>query len=99
MTAGSTSSMSTRVASEPPSRNGRRTELIGVESLAAWLGVEVVFVRRLVAERRIPFVKIGKFVRFDPDEISVWIDGQRVGTVTRNAARRSNNSMRRPTVR
>jgi excisionase family DNA binding protein len=55
-----------------------RSALIDVEELAEWLGVEVVFVRRLVAERRIPFLKIGKFVRFDPGEVSVWIDRQRV---------------------
>jgi excisionase family DNA binding protein len=55
-----------------------RSSLIDVEELAEWLGVEVVFVRRLVAERRIPFLKIGKFVRFDPGEVSVWIDRQRV---------------------
>jgi excisionase family DNA binding protein len=53
--------------------------LIGVEGLAAWLDVEIVFVRRLVAERRIPFLKIGKYVRFDPVEVSAWINDQRVG--------------------
>ncbi len=36
------------------------------------------FVRRLIAERRIPFCKIGKFVRFDPYEIEEWIESQRV---------------------
>ena len=62
-----------------------RSSLIDVEELAEWLGVEVVFVRRLVAERRIPFLKIGKFVRFDPGEISVWIDRQRVSPSNRNS--------------
>jgi excisionase family DNA binding protein len=57
--------------------------------VAEWLGVEVVFVRRLVAERRIPFVKIGKFVRFDPAEVSTWIDGQRVKPVQRSSRVRS----------
>jgi excisionase family DNA binding protein len=56
-----------------------RTELIDIEALATWLGVEIVFVRRLVAERRIPFLKIGKFVCFDPPEVARWIDDQRVG--------------------
>jgi excisionase family DNA binding protein len=65
-----------------------RTELIGVEALATWLGVEIVFVRRLVAERRIPFLKIGKFVRFDPDEIAAWLDAQRVGADKERTARR-----------
>ena len=63
-----------------------RTELIDIEALATWLGVEVVFVRRLVAERRIPFLKIGKFVRFDPDEVSRWIDDQRVGIYKERSA-------------
>jgi hypothetical protein len=31
-----------------------------------------------VAERRIPFFKVGKFVRFDPGELDVWLDQQRV---------------------
>ena len=39
----------------------------------------VRFVRRLVAERRIPYVKVGKFVRFDPAELEAWIDERRVG--------------------
>ena len=65
-----------------------RTELIGVEALAAWLGVEIVFVRRLVAERRIPFLKIGKFVRFDPAEVATWIDEQRVGVFKERSVRR-----------
>ena len=58
----------------------QRLRFLNVEELAGWLGVEVVFVRRLIAERRIPFVKIGRFVRFDPEEIAAWIDGQRVPT-------------------
>jgi excisionase family DNA binding protein len=65
-----------------------RTELIDVEALATWLGVEIVFVRRLVAERRIPFLKIGKFVRFDPPEVARWIDDQRVDTYKERSARR-----------
>ena len=51
---------------------------VNVDELAGWLGIEVVFVRRLIAERRIPFVKIGRLVRFDPEEITAWIDGRRV---------------------
>jgi len=43
--------------------------------------------RRLVAERRIPFLKIGKFVRFDPDEVATWLDQQRVGVYEKRAAR------------
>jgi excisionase family DNA binding protein len=59
-----------------------------VEDLAAWLGVDIVFVRRLVAERRIPFLKIGKYVRFDPDEVAGWINDQRVEASQQRSSRR-----------
>jgi excisionase family DNA binding protein len=49
-----------------------------VAALAERLDVSVRFVRRLVHERRIPFLKIGKFIRFDPDEIDSWLDSHRV---------------------
>jgi excisionase family DNA binding protein len=67
-----------------PQVAAQRSAFLNVEELAGWLGVEVVFVRRLIAERRIPFVKIGRFVRFDPEEIAAWIDGQRVPTEGRS---------------
>ncbi len=53
--------------------------LLDVGEVAVRLGVTVRFVRRLVAERRIPYVKVGKFVRFDPAEVEAWIDDHRVG--------------------
>ena len=34
-------------------------------------------IRRLVYERRIPFIKWGHLLRFDPDEIEAWIDNAR----------------------
>ncbi len=44
-----------------------------VAALAHRLGVTERFVRRLVAERRVPFYKIGKFIRFEPDRIDAWL--------------------------
>jgi excisionase family DNA binding protein len=55
---------------------GRR-RLIDVPALAVELGVTQRFVRRLVAEDRVPFLKIGKFVRFDPRQIDEWVDSCR----------------------
>ncbi len=53
--------------------------LMDIETLAVRLGVSVRFVRRLVAERRMPFLKIGKFIRFDPADVDAWIESRRVG--------------------
>ena len=47
--------------------------LLGIAGVAERLAVSEQFVRRLVFERRIPFLKIGHFVRFDPADIERWI--------------------------
>jgi excisionase family DNA binding protein len=52
-------------------------ELIDIETLANRLGDSVRHLRRLVAERRIPYLKVGHFVRFDPAEIVRWLDNTR----------------------
>ena len=51
--------------------------LLDVNELAQHLGVNVRHVRRLVAERRIPFIKWGHLLRFDPDEIVDWLEYNR----------------------
>ena len=60
------------------SANATRGPLLDVDGVAEALGVTPRHIRRLVAERRIPFFKVGKFVRFDPGELDVWLDQQRV---------------------
>lgn len=52
-------------------------ELVDINWVAARLGVTVRHVRRLVAEERIPLVKWGHLLRFDPSEIEAWIDNAR----------------------
>ena len=41
--------------------------LLSIGHLAEHLGVTERHVRRLVAERRVPFLKWRSFIRFDPD--------------------------------
>ena len=53
-------------------------QLLDVAELADRLGVTERHVRRLVSERRVPFIKWGHLLRFDPNEIASWIDGNRV---------------------
>ena len=56
----------------------RPAPLLTVNDVATRLGVTRRFVRRLVAERRIVFHRIGKFIRFDPAEIDALIHEGRV---------------------
>lgn len=53
------------------------TPLLNIGEVADALGVDVRHVRRLVHERRIPYLKWSHLLRFDPDEISAWLDEAR----------------------
>ena len=51
-----------------------RPALMNIDQVAERLGVSVRHMRRLVAERRIPFVKWGHLLRFDPEDVDQWIE-------------------------
>ena len=53
--------------------------LMDLAAVAHRLGVNQRHVRRLVAERRIPYLKWGHLLRFDPDDIDAWLDTARRG--------------------
>lgn len=52
--------------------------LMDLSAVAERLGVTERHVRRLVFERRIPFIKWGHLLRFDPDELEAWLAEARV---------------------
>jgi excisionase family DNA binding protein len=61
-------------------------DLLDIETTAEYLSVTARFVRRLVADRRIPFYKVGHFVRFDRADVDAWLEERRVAA---SAPRRS----------
>ena len=66
-------------------------QLLTMDQLAERLGVTRRHVRRLITERRVPFVRVGRFIRFDPAEISAWLEscpGHGLTAVVRLAVRR-----------
>ncbi len=68
--------MSTATKKDPLAvRSGR--PLLGFEGAAGYTGFSERYIRRLVAEKRIPHVKMGKSrtspIRFDPDKLDEWI--------------------------
>ena len=64
--------------SDPDRPGGRRLpRLLDIAGVAEHLAVSERHVRRLVTERRIPYVKWGHLLRFDPDEIADWLDNGR----------------------
>ena len=53
--------------------------LMTLAEVAERLGVNQRHVRRLVSERRIPYLKWGHLLRFDADEVEAWLDRARRG--------------------
>jgi excisionase family DNA binding protein len=60
-------------------------ELMSIEQLAQRLGITVRHVRRLVAEKRVPYLKVGRLVRFDPEAIKAWLDTTRFEATPRHS--------------
>lgn len=58
--------------------NQNDPQLLNIEELAQRLGITVRHVRRLVAEKRVPYYKVGRLIRFDRDEIAMWLATRRV---------------------
>ena len=59
--------------------------LLSVEQAAERLSTSVRFVRRLVFERRIAFVKVGRHVRITPADLDAFIAAGRVNAMRREA--------------
>ena len=52
--------------------------LFDVEGVAAYMATSTRHVRRLVQDRRIPFLKVGGLLRFRRVDVDAWLDEHRV---------------------
>jgi excisionase family DNA binding protein len=50
-------------------------KLINIQELSERTNVKVATLRKLVYQNRVPYVRIGRLVRFRPAAIDNWIDG------------------------
>jgi excisionase family DNA binding protein len=55
-----------------------RDPLMTVEQAGEYLGTGTRFVRRLITERRISYVKVGKYVRLERAMLDAFVDAGRV---------------------
>jgi excisionase family DNA binding protein len=60
----------------------RTDRLLTVEAAAEHMSTSIRFVRRLIAERRIEFVKVGRHVRISESALAEFIDAGRVQPLT-----------------
>lgn len=47
--------------------------LLNVDEIAQYIGLSAHTVYTMVSQRRIPFTKIGRLTKFDPQAIDEWI--------------------------
>lgn len=59
---------------EIPSKN----RLINIHEVSAILGTAVNTIYSWVNQRKIPYVKVGRLLRFDPKDIESWISKNKV---------------------
>jgi excisionase family DNA binding protein len=59
------------------SETEKLAQLMTIAEVAGALGVDIRHVRRLVHEKRIPYIKWGHLLRFDPADIAAWVDAFR----------------------
>lgn len=52
--------------------------LIDTAAAAEILGTGERHVRDLAYRRQLPFIKVGRLIRFDPDDLDIWIASRRV---------------------
>ena len=67
--------MTTRAAQD---RHSDRDPLLTVAQAGEYLGTGERFIRRLITERRIDYVKVGKYVRLERSTLDAFVDSGRV---------------------
>ena len=59
-------------------RHSPRDPLLSVGEAGEYLGTGERFIRRLISERRITYVKVGKYVRLERSALDALVDAGRV---------------------
>lgn len=62
-------------------------ELWDAERLAAYLDVSKHYVYRLTSEHRIRFLRVGKCLRFRPEDVAAWLETQAVDALSISVAK------------
>jgi excisionase family DNA binding protein len=75
-------------------RDQTASVLLTVEAAADRLSTSPRFIRRLIAERRIEFVKVGRHVRISESVLTDFIDAGRVKPLTAASTQRKRQELR-----
>ena len=54
------------------------TKLLSPQELSGVLNISIETVYAWTSQKRIPYIKMGRLVRFNMDEVNKWLERQRV---------------------
>ncbi len=54
------------------------TKLLSPQELSDVLSISIETVYAWTSQKRIPYIKMGRLVRFNADEVNKWLEKQRV---------------------
>ena len=57
-------------------------KLMSVKELAARLGIAEITVRKYCCAKKIPYIKLGGRVLFDPEKILAWLEKRSINPLT-----------------
>lgn len=79
-------------------RRADTSPLLTVDQVAKRLGTPTRFVRRLVAQRRIGFCRVGRYIRIGATDLAEFIEAGRVDPSSVDTFRRRANSKLEETI-
>ncbi len=59
-----------------------KRKFLGISELAEYLGISVNTIYFWINQRKIPYFKVGKFVKFDSEELQKWIRQKKASSIT-----------------
>ena len=65
--------MGTNMAGNPKISAKEHARFYNITELSEYLGVKVNTLYSWISEKRIPYIKVGRLVRFDKNKIEEWL--------------------------
>ena len=60
--------------------DGAKSVLLTIQEAAEFLNLKVSRMRTAVFKKEIPYIKLGRLVRFDPNDLIKWVEKQKEET-------------------
>jgi len=60
-----------------------RRPLIGAKETADFLNISIETLYSWIYQKKVPYYKIGRLVKFDPQDLDIWLEERRINVFTK----------------